>query len=192
MLSADRSPPIATRSRGVPGVVVTVVLAVSLLTPTLTSVRATDVEGFVSTDTTWTLAGSPYVLTGDLTILDGATLRIDAGVVVYVQSRVPLLGLYVNGGLLINGTLTAPVSIQPSSPVPTPGEWRGIQVNLTGWIDSRNARISFAETGIHFQGACGFPGPANRPQLFLRETWISNNSYAGVRLEGSRPAVIGN
>lgn len=40
----------------------------------------THVEGRIETDTTWTLAGSPYVLTGDVEVVGGATLTIEPGV----------------------------------------------------------------------------------------------------------------
>lgn len=40
----------------------------------------TPVEGRIETNTTWTIAGSPYVLTGDVEVVGGATLSIDDGV----------------------------------------------------------------------------------------------------------------
>lgn len=40
----------------------------------------TPVEGRIDTDTTWTIAGSPYVLTGDVEVVGGATLTVEAGV----------------------------------------------------------------------------------------------------------------
>ena len=40
----------------------------------------TSVGGTISVDTHWTTAGSPYIVTSDLTINAGVTLTIDAGV----------------------------------------------------------------------------------------------------------------
>ena len=48
----------------------------------------TDVGGEIAVDTTWTLAGSPYVLTSDVVITTGVTLTIEPGVVVtYIQTK---------------------------------------------------------------------------------------------------------
>jgi hypothetical protein len=60
----------------------------------------TPVNGIIQRDTTWTIAGSPYVFTGAVGVAEGATLTIDAGVTVE-------LGLYrleVNGSLNAQGT----------------------------------------------------------------------------------------
>jgi hypothetical protein len=53
---------------------------------------ATDVGGPIVSDTTWTLAGSPYVFTGPVTVQNGATLRIEAGVEVQFNQSDLLVG----------------------------------------------------------------------------------------------------
>jgi len=62
----------------------------------------TDVAGNLNADTRWTLAGSPYTLTGDVIVREGVTLTIDAGVEVVFPNR--LRDLYVYGNLQANGT----------------------------------------------------------------------------------------
>src|SRR5712671_6563102 len=44
----------------------------------------TAVSGAITADTRWTLDGSPYLVSGNLVIQNGATLTIDAGVVIYM------------------------------------------------------------------------------------------------------------
>ncbi len=52
------------------------------------------VSGVIDTDTTWTVAGGPYLVTGDLTVTAGATLTIEPGVTVFFQAGT---GMTVNG-----------------------------------------------------------------------------------------------
>ena len=46
------------------------------------SIQATDVGGIIDTDTTWDLAGSPYIITATVQIAEGVTLTIQPGVVI--------------------------------------------------------------------------------------------------------------
>ena len=57
----------------------------------------TNVSGMISQDATWTLSGSPYVLTGNTLVNQGITLTIRPGVTVN-------LGDYY---IMVNGTLSA-------------------------------------------------------------------------------------
>jgi hypothetical protein len=58
---------------------------------------STDVNGIISSDTTWTKASSPYSLTGPVAINQGVTLRVEPGVTVNLNDY------YIR----VNGTLTA-------------------------------------------------------------------------------------
>ena len=46
------------------------------------AVYATDVSGNISSNTTWSLANSPYIVTGHILVPSGVTLTIEAGVTV--------------------------------------------------------------------------------------------------------------
>src|SRR3989344_5757633 len=61
----------------------------------------TNVSGVINTDTTWTLANSPYVVDSDLSI-DSATLTIESGVVVKVASFVSII-IEQDGTINANG-----------------------------------------------------------------------------------------
>ncbi len=45
----------------------------------------TFVSGIINSNTTWDLAGSPYVVTSTVTVQPGVTLTIDPGVVVKID-----------------------------------------------------------------------------------------------------------
>ncbi|RLD59396.1 MAG: hypothetical protein DRJ05_06495, partial [Bacteroidetes bacterium] len=75
----------------------------------------TNVSGTISSNTTWNMAGSPYIVTGNLTLAGTYTLTIDAGVEVrFDNSR----SFYVYGD--VNATTTTFTSNDGS---PTPGIW---------------------------------------------------------------------
>ena len=60
------------------------------------ALAVTDVSGVINTDTTWNLAGSPYIVTGDVSVKGAATptLTIEPGVEVRFTQNT---GLYIGG-----------------------------------------------------------------------------------------------
>ena len=54
--------------------------------------NATDVSGDITTSTTWSVAGSPYVLVGGVTVRNGATLTVEPGVEVSLGTRTLQVG----------------------------------------------------------------------------------------------------
>ncbi|HEX2749890.1 MAG TPA: CotH kinase family protein, partial [Verrucomicrobiales bacterium] len=112
----------------------------------------------------WTLAGSPYHLTGDTTIPAGVTLTIDAGVSVFAD---PGKRLTVSGIIKALGTADAPLRFSnvPGAPLQddprepgtqmAPPKWGGILVtdslspeNVIRYADFVNAQPAAVEGAI--------------------------------------------
>ena len=80
----------------------------------------TNVNGIISVDTTWTLAGSPYIITGNTLVNAGITLTINAGVTVKFDT---LTALQINGELLARGTSSNKITFTSNESSPAAGNW---------------------------------------------------------------------
>ena len=118
------------------------------------ALAATTIAGGSLASQTWTPAGSPYILTGDVNVGAGVTLTLLPGTVVQVaggdtqgsgidSSRVELI---VDGVLSAVGTSGAPVSFQAQSSVA--GAWYGIEVNAGGKVTFDFATVQHAVNGV--------------------------------------------
>jgi hypothetical protein len=84
------------------------------------SCAQTNVSGFINANTTWTLAGSPYIVVGNALISQGYTLTIDPGVVVKFDTA---KALQIDGTLIAIGTAANRITFTSSSANPVRGSW---------------------------------------------------------------------
>jgi len=123
-------------------------IAVALLSVFSYTARATNVGGAILTDTTWTAANSPYIVTSAIVIGGNKTLTIDPGVVVKFNAG---LGITVGSQAFQNGTLKAigtptqkilfTSNVAPSQP----GQWKDIQFTaraVSGAVDANGQYVS--------------------------------------------------
>lgn len=152
----------------------------------------------ISTSTTWTVAGSPYVLDGNVTVGSAATLTIQPGVIVKFNGQ--LRQLVVNGVLNALGTDANPIyftSLQDDSvggdtglDGPTVGaaeQWYRVQFSGSG---------SFVQHAIVHYGGYG-TGVGDTPLRVSSSTTfdsveVSQNGHAGVSVTSGGVATISN
>jgi hypothetical protein len=103
----------------------------------------TNVDGIILQDTTWTQAGNPYSLTGNVLVNNGATLTIQAGTVVnfgnyYIQ---------VNGTLQAIGSIVSPINFNNGQITFTQYSTNWTQTAGTGCIIS-NSILNSTSVGM--------------------------------------------
>lgn len=162
--------------------------------------NGTHVSGTISTNTTWTLAGSPYVLDGNITVSSGVTLTIEPGVVVKFNGT--SRQLTVNGTLSAVGTPGSRItftSIQDDSvggdsggDGPTsgaPGQWYTIQVKASGsqlkFADVRHGGWGSSNTGY---GAVLVSGGA--AHVTIEDSTLSDNQRAALKVQSAGGATV--
>lgn len=141
----------------------------------------TIVSGTIGVDTTWNLAGSPYLVNGNLTINSGVTLSIDPDVIVKFYGDI---SLEVFGTLDVNGADGSPVIIteirddvggdsngDDTTTTPAPGGWRGIYV-----ADNGNAYLDYTE--LRYGGG----------YFYIHPWW--GNHYGNIRKDANGMLVI--
>jgi hypothetical protein len=151
--------------------------------------------GTIGIDTTWTLAGSPYTVTGTVNVqgTDGpdgiTTLTIEPGVVVRFNSGTQLgvggTTAGVPGALFADGNAVggpAQILFTSSSGTPAPGSWAGIYFRAGARSSTiRNARVEYGGGG----GWAGiYVSTAAVTVLTLDQVVAQNNAGNGLQLQG--------
>ncbi|MBD3329137.1 hypothetical protein GF357_01430, partial [Candidatus Dojkabacteria bacterium] len=129
--------------------VLVMLIAIRLFSRLSHEAKALDVSGDITANTNWTTTDSPYNLTGNVTIRNGATLTVDAGVV--VQSNGYYRLTVDNGALVVNGASGNEVTFTSTSGT-TANSWDGIVVSQNGSATIDYANISYSEVGVMIQG----------------------------------------
>jgi Secretion system C-terminal sorting domain len=148
-----------------------------------TAYAQTLVSGGIYNNVTWTLASSPYIVTGDIVVFPGKTLTIEPGVEVRVQGNgYPFgIGTYIEirGSIVAVGTPTAPITFKADGVVTDPWTWRGIQIQTQqgadgnfNYINMSNAYNGFASDGYVIR-----PGVTEFNNCNFSDNYISVNPW---------------
>ena len=142
--------------------------------------------GFVSG--TWTSAGSPYLIQGDITVHADSTLNIEPAVEVNFQW---IYGLTVNGLLEAVGTETDSIHFIPAD---TASFWRGI--HFSDAPDSSHLVFcTISHVGQMFYDLCGIICTNSNPVITHcrisdnRARLAGSNFAGGITLNNSNPEI---
>jgi hypothetical protein len=141
--------------------------------------------GTLAGDTTWSPTGSPYLLTGDVTVPPGSVLTIDAGTEVRFT---PLsddltsgednnrIELRIEGRLEVKGTATDSVFFKSNGQVPASGDWYGIvSYGNEGEVHVGYSSFNHYTNGVHTTGGEPVNGRNNGDSIYMHH----NSFYAG-------------
>lgn len=165
------------------------------LTAACSAYSQTSVSGGIYQNTTWTLAGSPYIVTGSIVVFPGKTLTIEPGIEIRIDNQ-SSNGIYIEarGGISMIGAPTNPIKVRTMVDTANIG-WIGFKsmTSLGGSISANYFQISNAVKPFDFEGSnnnitysnCMF---ANNEQAIRVDSSVTLNNCSfrknGVALYG--------
>lgn len=172
----------------------------------------TNVSGNITSNTTWTLVNSPYIVTDTVQVLEGVTLTIQPGVTVKFNSN---KSLSIGGKLIARGTENNKITFTSNQSSPQIGDWDGIlftdgsidaSVNLgNNYLDGSIIEYSIYEYADNLRINDSSPYIGNNTfrnneyavifsasnSIFKNNT-VENNSNRSIYLHYSNSKIIGN
>jgi hypothetical protein len=152
-----------------------------------TVISQTKVSGGIYSNTTWTLAKSPYLMTNNIVVFPGATLTIEPGVIVRVMESKSVGSPYyleTRGSIVMVGTSSSPITFRADSATKTVGAWSGIKIK-----NSQGGQIRYNYVNMSNAINC-FEYDANLPDLIeLNQSTFSYNYFAvnvGLELKAEK------
>jgi hypothetical protein len=138
----------------------------------------TSVSGGIYQNTSWTLAGSPYLVTGSIVVFPGNELTIEPGCEIIIQNQTNS-GIYIEarGGISMIGTPSNPIKIKTLIDTTNIG-WIGFKCtsSLGGTISANYFQISNAIKPFDFEG--------NNNAINYSDCIFSHNEQA-IRVDSS-------
>jgi len=155
---------------------------------------STYVSGIISENTTWTLANSPYIITGHTVVETNVTLTIEPGVSVMFDGA---YYLWIKGTLKAVGTPTDRIKFTSNKATPSAGDWTGIFFSDSSmdavfdengnWINGSIIRYAIIEYGGGGSGPSLIGGGSGGVLLYAACPLIDNNIF---RYNGGSSAAL--
>jgi parallel beta-helix repeat protein len=153
--------------------------------------------GGVITDTTWTAAGSPYIVTAPITLTAGYTLTIEPGVEVRFDTGAYLR---VEGLLIARGLTTQPITLTANRDFPSAGDWGYLHFTDSSVDAAYDINWNYTGGSILEYVVVQYGGGASSAAVrlesaapYIHNATIRNNARRGLHYSGSgSPRIIGN
>lgn len=126
-------------------------LLLSLILLPLMSVAQTNLSGGIYNSETWTPAGSPYIVTGNLVIFDGVHITIEAGTEIRFNTDA---SIELRGTMESNGQQFNEITFTSNASSPFMGDWDGIKVIGTTNPLGQGDQLTMRWTNFLFASVC--------------------------------------
>ena len=159
----------------------------------------TDVSGSISTNTTWTVSGSPYIIRGEQAVVEeGIVLTINPGVIVKFESG--FSDLIVHGSLIAEGTANIPIIFTSLSDDDAGGDTNGDGAATKGepgqwaalWFtNTSSASLKYCD--IAYGGGAGTSAMINirSSDVIFENCNITQSAERGVWVQLASPQFLG-
>jgi hypothetical protein len=137
---------------------------------------ATNVSGYITVNTTWSSAGSPYVVVENVTVIRDVLLKIEPGVVVKFNVGTSLM---IDGRLTAKGNSTHEIEFTSNSATPAIGDWMTIDLRSHSTANSLDhCRFRYASAAVSIAADCN-----------ITASYFEFNNY-GILLQGAKEVNV--
>jgi hypothetical protein len=169
-------------------------LLLSIITFQPAAYADTEVGREITADTTWTLAGSPYIVTQNILVKQGVTLTIEQGVIVKFDKD---MSMFIEGKLLARGTQNSMITFSGNSSTPTQGYWGAIHFDESSPVATFDGNGNYSDGSImeyciveYGYGRDGGTIFADSTSPFVNACLVRNCSY-GLRINNGNYPTTG-
>ena len=168
----------------------TLFLAISI---SLCARSQTYINGFISVNTTWTTANSPFIINGNTILQNGITLTIEPGVVIQLDTN---KAFTIDGELIAIGDSANFILFTSLQSMPGAGDWGKIafsDFSEDAVLDSSGEYVSgsiLKYCEINYGGSLGISAiSVDNSAPYIRYCRILNSKNAGILLRDSRTSI---
>jgi len=157
----------------------------------------TEASGLLNSDTIWTAANAPYLVTGNVLVNEGVNLTVEPGVTVWFSDT---RALQVQGGLTALGTAVQPITFTSWHVQGQPGDWGAIAFSDTAvdatFDDAGNylGGSALQHATVEYAGGGSFDYAVDAPHtaVYVDHCTIQHNGTGGLRVGGNGNYITDN